>query len=138
MDCIRYNYSTRIQEDCVTLIYIVQRSWMSLLVLYLHPMASKGKIWGVQELTEFSLEIETYKHLNKVEYWDAKSSKIYCCLLCMGLKVLWYVYMWMEIWKWKYIYCMKRKHEVIVALTHVQCLLVYWKMYTLFIEEVHF
>lgn len=87
----------------MTLIYIVQRSWMSLLVLYLHPMASKGKIWGVQELTEFSLEIETYKHLNKVEYWDAKSSKIYCCLLCMGLKVLLYVYMWIEIWKWKYI-----------------------------------
>lgn len=43
---------------------------------------------------------------------------------------------------WKFengnIYCLKRKHEVIVALTHVQCLPVYWKMYTLFLEEVHF
>lgn len=86
----------------MTLICIVQRSWMSLLVLYLYPMAWKGKIWGVPR-TEFSLETETYKHLNKVEYWDAKSSKNYCCSLCMGLKVLLYVCKWMEIWKWKYI-----------------------------------
>lgn len=87
----------------MTLICIVQRSWMELLVLYLQPMAWKGKIWGVQELTEFSLETETFKHLNKFEYWDAKSSKFYCCSLCMGLKVLLYVYVWIEIWKWKYI-----------------------------------
>lgn len=87
----------------MTLICIVQEIMDVTAGPLFTPMAWKGKIWGVQELTEFSLETETYKHLNKVEYWDAKSSKNYCCLLCMGLKVLLYVYMWMEIWKWKYI-----------------------------------